>query len=214
MLRFLTLALAAYCYVQPGLALAQDAKQLVGTWKLASWQVQYVGEEAREPFGPNPKGRLIVAPDGYWSVIIAKANRKPATNNAERAALLRSMVAYTGRFTVEGDKITSPVDISWNEVNTGRNQTRFFKMEGEKLVIQMPEAGERAQSGQAGQEHADLGTGALSVGGGRGFWRASFLLGPVAGPLPHGRDQRHPPTRVRSSCRSTLIYALPAGGRL
>ena len=139
MLRFLTLALAAYCYVQPGLALAQDAKQLVGTWKLASWQVQYVGEEAREPFGPNPKGRLIVAPDGYWSVIIAKANRKPATNNAERAALLRSMVAYTGRFTVEGDKITIPVDISWNEVNTGRNQTRFFKMEGEKLVIQTPE---------------------------------------------------------------------------
>ena len=40
---------------------------------------------------------------------------------------------------VDGDKITSPVDISWNEVNTGRNQTRFFKMEGEKLVIQTPE---------------------------------------------------------------------------
>jgi hypothetical protein len=48
------------------------------------------------------------------------------------------MVAYT-KFTVDGDKITSPVDISWNEVNTGRNQTRFFKMKGEKLVIQTPE---------------------------------------------------------------------------
>ena len=47
--------------------------------------------------------------------------------------------AYTGKFTVDGDKITSPVDISWNEVNTGRNQTRFFKMEGENLVIQTPE---------------------------------------------------------------------------
>jgi hypothetical protein len=137
MVRFLALALAAWCCCQS--AFAEDAKQLVGTWKLAAWQVQYVGEEAKEPFGANPKGRMIVAPDGYWTVIIAKADRKPATNNAERAALLRSMVAYTGKFTVDGDKITSTVDIAWNEVNTGRNQVRYFKMEGDKLVIRSPE---------------------------------------------------------------------------
>ena len=137
MIRFLTLAFAVCCCFQS--AFAQDARQLVGTWKLTAWQVQYVGEEAKEPFGANPKGRLIVAPDGFWTVIIAKADRKPAVNNAERAALLRSMVAYTGKFTVEGDKITSTVDIAWNEVNTGRNQVRYFKMEGEKLVIRSPE---------------------------------------------------------------------------
>ena len=137
MIRVLTLALAAFCSFQP--AFAQDARQLVGTWKLTAWQVQYVGEDAKEPFGANPKGRLIVAPDGFWTVIIAKADRKPATNNAERAALLRSMVGYTGKFTVEGDKITSTIDIAWNEANTGRNQVRYFKMEGEKLVIRSPE---------------------------------------------------------------------------
>jgi hypothetical protein len=137
MLRFLMLALAACCSLQS--AFAQDAKQMVGTWKLAAWQVQYVGEEPKEPFGAKPKGRMIVAPDGYWSVLIAKADRKAATNNAERAALLRSMVGYTGKFTVDGDKITSTVDISWNEANTGRNQIRYFKMEGDKLVIRSPE---------------------------------------------------------------------------
>jgi Lipocalin-like domain len=141
MLRCLTLALAlalaACCSFRS--AQAQDAKQLVGTWKLAAWQVQYFGEEPKEPFGAHPKGRLIVAPDGYWTVLISKADRKPATNNAERAALLRSMVGYTGKFTVEGDKITSTVDISWNEANSGRNQIRYFKMEGDKLVIRSPE---------------------------------------------------------------------------
>jgi hypothetical protein len=137
MYRLLALACAALWCAHS--ASAQDARQLVGTWKLAAWQVQYVGEEAKEPFGTNPKGRLIVAPDGYWSVIIAKADRKPATNNAERAALLRSMVAYTGKFTVDGDKITSAADIAWNEVNTGRTQIRYFKMEGDKLVIRSPE---------------------------------------------------------------------------
>jgi len=105
MLRFLMLALAACCSLQS--AFAQDAKQMVGTWKLAAWQVQYVGEEPKEPFGAKPKGRMIVAPDGYWSVLIAKADRKAATNNAERAALLRSMVGYTGNYYI--------VKNSWGE---------------------------------------------------------------------------------------------------
>jgi hypothetical protein len=146
MIRFLTLVVASFCSFQP--AFAQDAKQLVGTWKLAAWQVQYIGEDAKEPFGTNPKGRLIVAPDSYWTVIIAKADRKPATNDAERAALLHSMVAYTGKFSIEGDKITSTVDIAWNEVNTGRTQVRYFKMEGEKLVIRSPEQASVLTPGQ------------------------------------------------------------------
>src|SRR4051794_15890570 len=118
MVRLIALALAL-CWFQP--AYAQDAKQLVGTWKLVSWQVQYVGENARDAFGGKSQGRLIVAPDGYWSVLITRTGRKPANNDAERARLLRTMVAYTGKFTVEGDKITSAIDLSWNEVSTGKN---------------------------------------------------------------------------------------------
>ena len=35
MVRLVAFALAAYCYLQPGLALAQDtARQLTGSWKL------------------------------------------------------------------------------------------------------------------------------------------------------------------------------------
>jgi hypothetical protein len=139
MIRLVTLALAACCYLVPGLARAEDLSKLVGTWKLASWQVQYVGENAREPFGPNPKGRLIVAPDGYWTVMIVKANRKPALNNADRASLLKSMLAYSGKLTPDGDKVTTAVDLSWNEINSGKNQTRFVKLDGDKLVISTPE---------------------------------------------------------------------------
>jgi len=47
--------------------------------------------------------------------VIVAANRKPATNNEESAALLKSLLAYTGRFTIEGDKFTTKVDISGNE---------------------------------------------------------------------------------------------------
>ena len=148
MTRFIALAFAVCCWLQVQPASAQDAKQLVGTWKLVSWKVQYAGEQAKEPFGGKAKGRLIVAPDGYWSALITRAERKPATNDAERARLLRTMVAYSGKFTIAGDKITTAIDLSWNEVSSGKNQERFFKMEGDKLVISSPEQASVLQPGK------------------------------------------------------------------
>src|SRR4029077_9569883 len=120
MARLVAFALATYCYLQPGLALAQDAaKQLAGSWKLNSWTIQIIGGEVTEPFGPNAKGRAVFTPDGYVAFVIAAANRKPAANDEESAALLKTLLAYTGKFTTDGDKFTTKVDISWNELFTG-----------------------------------------------------------------------------------------------
>jgi hypothetical protein len=140
MMRFLALAVAAYCYLAPGLTLAQDtARQLAGSWKLTSWTIQIVGGDVTEPFGPNPKGRVLITPDGYAAFVIAAANHKPAANDAESAALLKTLMVYTGPFTIEGDKFTTKVDISWNELLTGQDQVRFFKLEGNKLTIRTAE---------------------------------------------------------------------------
>src|SRR6266496_3576999 len=70
------------------------ATQLVGTWKLTSWVTQVIGEDSREPYGPNPKGRLVITPEGHWIVIITAANQ---------------------------------------------DQTRFFRVEGDKFDIRTPE---------------------------------------------------------------------------
>jgi len=71
--------------------------------------------------------------------IIVAPNRKSATNNDESAALLKSLMAYTGKFTIEGDKFTTKVDISWNELLTGQDQVRYFKMESDRLSIRTAE---------------------------------------------------------------------------
>ena len=140
MVRLLAFALAAYCFLQPGLALAEDtAKQLAGSWKLNSWTIQIIGGEATEPFGPNPKGRAVFTPDGFSAFMIARPDRKPATSDADSAALLKSLMVYTGKFTVDGDKLTTNVDLSWNEILTGTAQVRFFKLEGDKLSIRTAE---------------------------------------------------------------------------
>jgi lipocalin-like protein len=116
-------------------------KQLVGTWKLTAWVVQVIGEDSREPYGPNPKGRLVITPEGHWIVVLTGANRRPAKTIDEKAALLDSMLAYSGKYRIEGDKITTRVDMSSNEIYTGANQdqTRFFKVEGDRLALRTPE---------------------------------------------------------------------------
>ena len=140
MVRLTAFAVAAYCFLQPGLALAADtARQLAGSWKLTTWTIQIIDGEAAQPFGPNPKGRAVFTSDGYVAFIIAGANRKPASNNDESAALLKSLLAYTGKFTIDGDKFTTNVDISWNEILTGTAQIRFFKLEGDKLSLRTAE---------------------------------------------------------------------------
>ena len=115
MMRLLAFAFAAYCYLQPVLALAVDtARQLVGSWKLNSWTIQIIGGEVTEPFGHTP--------DGYVAFVIAAADRKPAANDEELAALPKTLLAYTGKFTTDGDKFTTKVDISWNELLTGQTK--------------------------------------------------------------------------------------------
>ena len=133
-------ALALTCYFQLGFALADDtATQLVGSWKLSSWVIQIIGGEATEPFGPNPKGRAVFTSDRYAAFIIVGANRKPASNNDESAALLKSLLVYTGKFTIDGEKFTTKVDISGNELLTAQDQVRYFKLEGDRLSIRTAE---------------------------------------------------------------------------
>ena len=141
MVRLLAVALAAYCFLQPELALAEDtAKQLAGSWKLNSWTIQIIGGEVTEPFGPNPKGRAVFTPDGYSAFIIARrqiASLQRTMRTRQRSS--RSLMVYTGKFTIDGDKLTTNVDLSWNEIFTGTAQVRFFKLEGDKLSIRTAE---------------------------------------------------------------------------
>ncbi len=137
------------CFVS--LASAEDvSKQLAGSWKLTDWVLQVVGEGNREPFGPNPKGRLVITPEGRWIVIITGADRRPAKTNDEKLALFDSVLAYSGLSTVDGDRITIKVEISSNEVFTGANQiqTRFFTLEGDKLTVRTPEMTSAALPGK------------------------------------------------------------------
>ena len=75
-------------------------------------------------------------------VIFIDPNRKPAggpkaTDN-EAAQLYRTMVAYAGAYSVEGEKVTHKIEVSWNQVWNGTDQQRFFEIRDNRLTIKTP----------------------------------------------------------------------------
>ena len=148
---FLSALAALFAMIPVGAWAEESAKALVGTWKLTGWTLRVVGTtEDKDPFGPNPKGRLVLTSEGYWIVMITGANRRPAKTEEDKLALFDSVLAYSGKYTVEGDKITVRVDMSANEVFTGPSQvqTRFFTLDGDKLTVRTPEIASAALPGK------------------------------------------------------------------
>src|ERR1043166_6321844 len=104
--KIVALVFAACCLFRTEFSFAEDAaKQLAGTWKVVSLITKFDGGDAVEPFGPNPKDRLVLTHEGRWIIILTAANRGPAKNLEEKAALLDSMLAYSGEYTTEGNRM-------------------------------------------------------------------------------------------------------------
>jgi Lipocalin-like domain len=117
-------------------ALARDGDALAGAWKLVSWQVIVEGRPPQDVFGAHPKGFLVLTREGRSIVLTTAENRRPGMNDAERAALHKSMLAYSGRYRIEGNDFITTVEVSWNEEWNGTEQRRHFRIEGDKLFIE------------------------------------------------------------------------------
>jgi hypothetical protein len=134
-------ALLAIVFARAGSAQEDASGKLFGSWRLISFQLKVVGEDAepKDIFGPDPIGRIIFSPEHRVVVFISRAGSRPPTSESVAAALLSSMTAYTGKFRLEGDKFITQVDGAWNEFYHGSEQVRYFELTGDKLSIRTPE---------------------------------------------------------------------------
>ncbi len=119
--------------------LAQDRPAVQGVWKLVSYEVETQATGQKDPvMGKNPAGYVIFTPEGrVWFVLTAEG-RKPGKTVEERAALLDTVVAYTGTYRVEGDKWITKVEVAWNPAWVGTEQARQFKIDGDRLSVLTP----------------------------------------------------------------------------
>ena len=117
-------------------AIAQEPHPLIGTWKLLSQQVILEGQVPENPFGDHPKGYMILTREGRIMGLFTAENRKGGMDDAERAALHKSMAAVSGKYRIDGSSFVYTVDASWNESWNGTEQKRHFRIEGDKLIIE------------------------------------------------------------------------------
>lgn len=120
-----------------------NAARLLGTWKLIS----AIREEKpsgvkTDLFGSNPTGFLNYSPDGRMLTLIVRGDRKrPAgypISPAEAEGLFRSLMTYAGTWEIRGDEVFHYVDASANEIWTGSEQKRFYKLDGDRLSLSTP----------------------------------------------------------------------------
>ena len=134
MLKRMGILCAAVLLAQP--AIADDRAKLAGLWNLVSFDTEFQDTNERKPmYGKNPKGHLVLLPEGRMMALIPAEGRKVPKTDEDRLAAFRTMFAYSGIYRLEGDKWVTKVDVAWNEAWTGTDQTRFYKFDGPRLLI-------------------------------------------------------------------------------
>jgi hypothetical protein len=132
----------------PCRSLAQTGKtisvqqQILGTWKLVSYVRDEVASGARsDVMGAHPDGYINYGPDGRMIVIIVGSDRKkpvgPVATPDEAEALIRSMLAYAGGYTIDSEAktVTHQIDVSWDQSRTGESHVRNYNLDGDRLTL-------------------------------------------------------------------------------
>jgi hypothetical protein len=127
--------------VGPGLCLAQTARDLEGTWKLASARISLEGK-TRDLFGAHPGGIMIFDRGArFVQVIITSdlprfASRGRESGTAEEnQAVVQGSIAYFGTYAVDaGGIVKLHVESSTFPNMSGTDQSRSIKLSGDEMT--------------------------------------------------------------------------------
>ncbi|MGH6899878.1 MAG: lipocalin-like domain-containing protein [Geminicoccaceae bacterium] len=130
-----------------GHASAQTAKDLVGTWSVASVTVEQSGTKV-EPYGSDPEGILMLDENGRYTVMVLRpdlptfaSNSRTAGTLEENGAVVQGSIAHFGTYAVEGaDTLVFRIEASTFPNWDGAEQKRPFMLTGGKLEYTVPAA--------------------------------------------------------------------------
>lgn len=119
---------------------------LVGTWRITSFEMRSAdGQVALRPLGERPAGYLIYSPEGYMSVTLSAPERSAwsvpdqlLAPEAERAAAISALMAYSGRYEVAGDVVTHYPEAAHMPNMLGVPQRRFVAIQGNRMTLTSP----------------------------------------------------------------------------
>lgn len=81
-----------------------SASAVVGSWRLLSYQVEVRATGEMFPaMGGRPSGYIVFTPEGRVWFMLTGDGREAGESDQHKALLLESLIAYTGRYRIEGD---------------------------------------------------------------------------------------------------------------
>ena len=115
---------------------ADDSAKIMGIWRLVAFEAEIQATGNKEPvMGQNPTGYVIFTPEKRAFFILTGEGRTSPKTAQDRAALLNTLISYTGIYRVEGDKWITKIDVAWSPDFVGTEQMRFFKIDGNRLHV-------------------------------------------------------------------------------
>ncbi len=122
--------------------------KLVGTWKLVSASSVMSSGEQSAPYGTNPAGFLTYTEDGRVNALISYGGRKRLSVLSvggasqalleEQAEAFRTFLAYAGRYTLSGDKVTHHIEVSSIQNYVDKDLIRSVRFEGDQIILVTP----------------------------------------------------------------------------
>jgi Lipocalin-like domain len=125
----------------PAFGQGVDPLAIVGTWQITSHSLEWLDtKEIAHPFN-RPTGYLQYSPGGHMVTFLAAGDlRQPAVaaryTDAEQLDFYNGIIAaYTGTYTIDGNKMIHHVLTAWRPTWIGTDQIRYFKIDGKNLTI-------------------------------------------------------------------------------
>ena len=128
----------------------------VGVWRfIAGYAIAEETGERIELYGAEPRGYGIFEPGGRMMAMLGASGRVPGESVSEMAELYRSMVAYSGKWSVDAEKFITEVDLASDPSWVGTTQVRFYTYDGQIMSLRTPPVALPAFNGRTAVIYAE-----------------------------------------------------------
>ena len=124
---------------------ATTKDQLIGSWKVLNLKAT-TGDRVAFPLGERVAGYVTITPTRFWLLFVDSTRKAPAAaalTDAEAVAMMKSQVAWTGKYTTaeqtpEGIKLTARVDAASSQAIHDTDRVYFVRVNGNKMMVKSP----------------------------------------------------------------------------
>jgi hypothetical protein len=116
--------------------------QLIGSWKVLGLKAT-TGDKVSYPLGEQVAGYVTITPTRFWLLFVdgtRKAPVAPTLTDAEAIAMMKTQVAWTGKYTTaeqtaEGVNLTAHVDAASSQAIFDTDRVYFIRVDNNKMTV-------------------------------------------------------------------------------